>query len=377
MKISIRSPLKYICEIDVELTDLIGAIKSKIEQSQGHAPSSQKIILSGKVLENDKTLESYGFREGTDYLVLLVPKPKPTPTPMSSTSTPVAAAHSSATATPSAPSLPSQTPILPSQTRAKRALSPDTASSSTTNVTSKKPKLSHAASLSGPSPPTSASEIHPVPQSTISNMVDMGFERDQVLRALRASYNDPDRAVEYLMTVRSLPITLPVSHLEAETAAALQVSSGPAPATDPPQNLFQPFEQQQQLGADSGAATGSGTPPVGSSRDTQFQQFRQRLMQNPEPFLQFLAVQNPRMAQALATNPELLVQLLAAAGDSEGEGGSLPGAQVINDSRDDRAAIERLEALGFPRPAVIEAYLACDKNEELAVNYLLENGSES
>ncbi len=38
-------------------------------------------------------------------------------------------------------------------------------------------------------------------EEVITNLMAMGFERDQVVRALHASYNNPDRAAEYLVTV--------------------------------------------------------------------------------------------------------------------------------------------------------------------------------
>ena len=45
----------------------------------------------------------------------------------------------------------------------------------------------------------------------------------------------------------------------------------------------------------------------------------------------------------------------------------------IRVSEDELAAIERLASLGFPKERAAEAYLACDKNEELAANFLLEH----
>jgi UV excision repair protein RAD23 len=49
--------------------------------------------------------------------------------------------------------------------------------------------------------------------------------------------------------------------------------------------------------------------------------------------------------------------------------GALP-AQV---TPDEQAAIQRLMALGFSHAICIQAYFACEKNEQMAANFLFDN----
>jgi UV excision repair protein RAD23 len=380
MKLTFRDLKQQKFTIEAEPTETVGQVKEKIAQEKGWDASQQKLIYSGKILQDANTIESYNIEE-KGFIVCMVSKPKPSPAAAAGEgpSTPAKAAP---VATPAAPA-PSAAPAAP-----QVPLTPSPAAPATPAGASAAEPLS----FNDPS----ALAMGPQGEAAVAQMEAMGFPRSDIDRAMRAAFFNPDRAIEYLLN--GIPENVQQEQQQAAAAAAAppqaEGTPAPPPATVPaatggeePVNLFEAAAQVGQAGTPprggrSAAAGGGEAGALGNldflRNNPHFQQLRQLVQQQPqmlEPILQQIGAGNPQLAQLIGQNQEQFLQLLS---EDTGEEGELPpGAHEIRVTEEERDAIERLCRLGFPRDSVIQAYFACDKNEELAANFLFEQPDEN
>ncbi|KAI1623209.1 UV excision repair protein Rad23 [Exophiala viscosa] len=381
MKLSFRDLKQQKFTIDAEPSDTIGQVKERIAAEKGWEAPSQKLIYAGKVLADANTVESYKIEE-KGFIVCMVSKPKAAPA--AKPAAPSTPAASTSTSTPAAPAAPAAPQPAPPAAASNQPSTPTPAQPATTEPTAGEPGFNDP----------SAFLIGNRNEATIREMEAMGFERSQIDRALRAAFFNPDRAIEYLLS--GIPENIQAEQRQATpAAAATQGTPASPPAAQPaqpaqtggdePVNLFEAAAQANQQGR-GGAARGGAAATGGRGQGGQqvnlemlrqsphFQQIRQIVQQQPsmlEPILQQLAEGNPELAQMISLNPEQFLQLLAEG--QEGDEGPLPpGATQISVTEEERDAIERLCRLGFSREQVIQAYFACDRNEELAANFLFE-----
>nr|VDD62683.1 unnamed protein product [Brassica oleracea] len=400
MKLTVKTLMGRQFEIRVQSSDTIMAVKKNIEDSQGkdNYPCGQQLLIhNGKVLKDETTLvENKVTEEG--FLVVMLSKliyfscvctshflsdnwkktssisqPASTTTTTSST-TPAAPSTTQSTAVPASPVTAQEQPAFFGEFFFFAFFLPLVLPTAPFMFSESFPCLTAQTDTHGQvaSSLASGNRLEPL----VQQLMDMGggsWDKETVTRALRAAHNNPERAVDYLYS--GIPETAEVAVAASGAALVPPASGGP---NSSPLDLF-------PQGTVASASTGDlGTLEFLRNND-QFQQLRTMVHSNPQilqPMLQELGKQNPQLLRLIQENQAEFLQLVNEpyeGSDGDADIFDQPEQETphsINVTQAEQEAIQRLEAMGFDRDLVIEAFLACDRNEELAANYLLENSGD-
>merc|ERR1719194_347405 len=153
MRVTLKTVTNAAFEVEAAPGDSVMQLKQAVEASQGEAFAAERqgLVYKGKILEDQTTLEQAEVSEA-GFLVVTVKKAK---------------AKQPAAPPPRAEAATAGAPVAAEEGLIQGAAS----------------NLATGSAL----------------EAAVSSICDMGFPKEQVLKAMRAAYNNPDRAVEYLM----------------------------------------------------------------------------------------------------------------------------------------------------------------------------------
>lgn len=371
MKLVLRTVTGATTNHDVEGTATVLDVKNKLADE--YDVPSLRLCHKGKVLEDNKTIDELGFKDGE---VLIVAGKKKTatakapPPPPAETSAPAPAATTAAPA-------PTATAVAPSSTPA------------TTGAPTAPPAPAPTA------PPAPAPALAPVDQGTVEMIMSMGFDdKAKVEHALRCAYGNGDRAVDYL--VSGIPPGVEAQFRQQQAAPAPRpgptptAHRAPAPTSGAPppsggdmtpEQLGAMMAQMQQQQHPQGSALERALRGI-----PQFPAIAATVRQNPGALpevMRQLQANFPDIFALVQANPQEFLDIIndpaKSGGPSEATRGGGPpaGARRMELTEADVPAIERLVQLGggaWDQRAAAIMYLATNRNEELAANVLFDNG---
>ena len=382
------------------------------ESTNAELPAaSMKLIHSGKVLKDDQAIESCGIKPN-DFLVVMVTKPKKAATPA-----PVAATPAPSITTPAA------------------AAAPPTPGAATAASGPTETPASASPPSDAPDAPSRPSDEFPA--EVINNLTGMGFPEAEVKHCLRAANGNPDIAVEFLTNGIPPGMQPGEQGLSSPAAGTSGGNSLQALRDHPQFNdlrrlvqsnpqmlqavLTQIGQQQPELLAEINAnqaaflammnepisesspsaaiSSGSSVPSAPSSYSQDgIPAGMLDGMANPAQMAEMIQNMSPNELNQMATMmglspdqlrstaqmlgqipPEQLQQYMMQAmqgGGGGGLGGLMGGGggpQVLRLTEEEMAAVDRLAEMGFDRAEAAQAFLACDKNEALAANLLMDS----
>ena len=265
-------------------------LKLEIEKVHNFDSSCIKLLHSGVVLEDAKKLEEYKIKEGNVIIMMLL-KPK---------------------------------------------------------KVEAKPEPNQKEELQQQEPPKNE-ENKPQPQYTeqINALVDMGYEKEKVERAIKAANGSIDLAVEYL-NEDQIP-----NQNEPNTGNAN--SNIPSSSNS---NLPEELKKNASIIKCLCMNNPEKLPSILTNLKEHSPQLFELIKQHEEDFKNLLV--SPLSEEDIRNFQSIQQELRR------------PPGQTIRLTKEESDAVKRLQELGFSQADAVQAYFACDKNEEMAANFLFE-----
>ena len=313
LSVTVKTVKQQTVKIEVGQTATALDLKGQIQETLGaeFPAENQKLIFKGKILQDTAIIGEIGLTD-TSFVVVMVSKPKPAPVPV----TPPA----------SAPPVPSEPPQAPAPSS---------------------PPLPEGA--------TGETQTHEQMVDNLMEMTGNTMPRVHVTGVLTRCQNNPIIAGDML--------------------SGGMEDLGGAPELPGPQGA----------GIGAGVPSGGGVNPLEFLRSQpQFQQLRTVLQANPQALAAVLSQMqqsNPALFELINNNQSEFMQLMndpaidpvGPTGGQEGQAGQALPPGAISVTPTEMEAINRLKALGFSEQMAVQAYFACEKNEEMAANFLLSD----
>lgn len=328
MKITIKTLKQEAFQIEVDPEkDTVRTLKEKFsrESKQDYPVERQRLIYLGKIMEDDDPLSQYNL-DDKKFVVVMNKKPAAAPAAAEPAAAPAATSSAKSESAPAASATATEKPKEEEKPKED-----------------KKPE---------PEPPQDDIQIK------IQRITEMGYSEEEARIALEICDNNPDRAVEYLLS-------------EIATSSMPPSAGG---------------------GGGGGSALGGSGGLAGSQESRlaflrehpTFLEMKRLLQEDPSllpQLLQKIQSSNPDLMRIISENQVEFLALINEGADGagpDGRSGGVPrelettaAAMVDSLTQSDMDAIDRLKALGYPEHLVIQAYIACERNEYQAAEFLV------
>lgn len=345
MKLILKTLKQIPHEVEVANDEVtIKELKQETESKHNIAYDTIKLVFNGVVLKDENTIKSYNITEG-NVIVMMISKTK-------------------VQNKPKVEEVVKEEKKEVSQTNTQQVSQSNTEVKGNTSVENN--SQSNPQTQTNPIPNSNANANNQVDYTeAVNTLVEMGFPKEYSETAIKAAQGNISLAIEFLYN--GIPENLTNNNSSNTNNNQSGNSTG---------------NQQPTTSLDAVKRIASMVKVLCQNDPSQLQNIILSLQQTKPELIELIKqhetefkniLQSPVTEEDLANFNQINSEFRGGNGQGSGSQGGQGGqGNQIRLSKPEFDAIQRLKEFGFSEMDAAQAYFACDKNEEMALNFLFE-----